>query len=64
MLKTNKSENMRKSDFEKEAVAFCFDKGINITPRQAATIAEFFYTNGYSDGYVDGTSDERNHVWD
>lgn len=64
MLKTSKSENMRKSDFEKEAVAFCFDNGINITPHQAAIIAEFFYTNGYGDGYEDGTSDEKNHVWD
>ena len=55
---------MRKIDYEKEAVAFCFDNGINVTPYQAARIAEFFYTNGYGDGYADGTSDERNHVWD
>ena len=57
-------ETMRKIDYEKEAVAFCFDNGINVTPYQAARIAEFFYTKGYIDGYADGTSDEKNHVWD
>lgn len=55
---------MRKIDYEKEAVAFCFANGINVTTCQAARIAEFFYTNGYWDGYADGTSDEKNHVWD
>lgn len=55
---------IKKPDFEKEAVSFCFDHGINITPYQAGIIAEFFYTNGYGDGYADGTSDEKNHVWD
>lgn len=30
-------------DLEKEAVAFCFDNGINITPYQATRIARHFY---------------------
>lgn len=55
---------MKKPNFEKEAVAFCFDNGINIIPCQAAIIAEFFYDYGYGMGYADGISDEKNHVWD
>lgn len=59
---------MKKIDFEREAVQFCFDKGLNITPYQARTIAEYFYTEGYGDGYGDGyangSADEKNHVWD
>lgn len=55
---------MKKTDFEREAVQFCFDKGLNITPYQARTIAEHFYAEGYADGYGDGADDEKNHVWD
>lgn len=30
-------------DLERDAVQFCFDKGLNITPYQAKTIARHFY---------------------
>lgn len=33
-------------DLEKEAVAFCFDNGINITPYQATRLAKHFYELG------------------
>ena len=59
-----KKDIMMKIDFEKEAVAFCFDNGINVTPYQAARIAKFFYTKGYYNGYEDGTNDGYNDVWD
>ena len=59
-----KKDTMRKIDFEKEVVSFCFDNGINVTPSSAARIAKFFYTNGYYDGYEDGTNDGYNDVWD
>ena len=38
---------MKKPDFEKEAVAFCFDNGINVTPHQAGMIAKHFYELGF-----------------
>ena len=33
-------------DLDKEAVMFCFDNGINITPNQAKEIARYFYELG------------------
>ena len=33
-------------DLERDAVQFCFDKGLNITPYQAKTIASHFYELG------------------
>lgn len=35
-------------DLERDAVQFCFDKGLNITPYQAKTIASHFYELGKS----------------
>ena len=62
MYKTEKI--MKKPDFEKDAMAVCFEYGIDIAPYQAAKIAEFFYDYGYGMGYADGTHDEKNHIWD
>ena len=36
-------------DLEKEAVSFCFDNGINISPRQAKSIARHFYNLALED---------------
>ena len=33
-------------DLERDAVQFCFDKGLNLTPYQAKTIASHFYQLG------------------
>lgn len=33
-------------DLEKDAVQYCFDKGLNVTPYQAKTIARHFYILG------------------
>ena len=33
-------------DLERDAVQFCFDKGLNLTPYQAKTIARHFYELG------------------
>ena len=33
-------------DLERDAVQFCFDKGLNITPYQAKTIASHYYELG------------------
>ena len=33
-------------DLERDAVQFCFDKGLNVTPYQAKTIAHHFYKLG------------------
>lgn len=33
-------------DLEKDAIQFCFDKGLNVTPYQAKTIASHFYELG------------------
>jgi hypothetical protein len=33
-------------NLERDAVQFCFDKGLNITPYQAKTIASHFYELG------------------
>lgn len=33
-------------DLERDAVQFCFDKGLNVTPYQAKTIARHFYELG------------------
>lgn len=35
-----------KVDLERDAVQFCFDKGLNITPYQAKMIASHFYELG------------------
>lgn len=41
-----KEQEQPKVDLEREAVAFCFDNGINITPYQATRIARHFYELG------------------
>lgn len=41
-------------DIEKDAVQFCFDKGINITPYQAKQIATHYLMVGHNEGYVEG----------
>jgi hypothetical protein len=33
-------------DFERDAVSFCIDNGLNITPRIAKTIAKYFFELG------------------
>lgn len=33
-------------ELERDAVQFCFDKGLNVTPYQAKTIAHHFYELG------------------
>ena len=33
-------------DFERDAVQFCFDNGLNTTPRIAKTIAKYFFELG------------------
>lgn len=33
-------------DLERDAVQFCFDKGLNVTPYQAKTLARHFYELG------------------
>lgn len=43
-------------DLERDAVQFCFDKGINITPYQAKMIAHHFYELGMKMGIMMGTS--------
>jgi hypothetical protein len=35
-------------DFERDAVQFCFDNGLNTTPRIAKTIAKYFFELGLS----------------
>ena len=37
-------------NLENEAVAFCFDNGINVTPYQATRIAHYFYELGRKGG--------------
>lgn len=37
-------------DLEKEAVQFCFDKRLNLTPYEAKTIARHFYELGKQEG--------------
>lgn len=39
-------EQPEEVDLERDAVQFCFDKGLNITPYQAKTIACYFYELG------------------
>ena len=34
------------SDFERDAVSFCIDKGLNTTPYIAKTIAKYFFELG------------------
>lgn len=54
---------MTKEDFQVEATQFCFDNGINITPYQAGKIAEHFYNQGYTAGFMSGVDSEKN-PWD
>ena len=37
-------------DLEKDAVSYCYDNGINISPRQAKGIARHFWNKGYIAG--------------
>ena len=53
-----KAENI-----QTEAVQFCFDNGINLSPHQAEEIARYFYNLGYYDGYKSGEYDEQ-HPFD
>ena len=48
------SEDKFPKDIEKDAVQFCFDKGINITPHQAKEIATHYLMVGHNEGYVEG----------
>ena len=41
-------------DIEADAVQFCFDKGINITPHQAKQIAAHYLMVGHNEGYLEG----------
>ena len=41
-----KEQAQTEVDLENEAVAFCFDNGINVTPRQATRFARHFYKLG------------------
>lgn len=41
-----KEQEQPEVDLEKEAVSYCFDNGINISPRQAKAIARHFYELG------------------
>lgn len=46
---SEKPNNLREQpevDLENEAVSFCYDNGINISPRQAKNIARHFYELG------------------
>ena len=39
-------QEQQEVDLERDAVQFCFDKGLNVTPYQAKTIASHFYELG------------------
>lgn len=39
-------EEQSEVDLEREAVQFCFDEGLNLTPYEAKTIARHFYELG------------------
>lgn len=39
-------QEQQEVDLERDAVQFCFDKGLNVTPYQAKTIARHFYELG------------------
>lgn len=43
-----KQQEQQEMDLEGDAVQFCFDKGLNVTPYQAKTIASHFYELGQS----------------
>lgn len=40
------SKEQSEVDLERDAVLFCFDKGLNVTPYQAKMIAHHFYELG------------------
>jgi hypothetical protein len=39
-------QEQQEVDLERDAVQCCFDKGLNLTPYQAKTIASYFYELG------------------
>lgn len=45
------------TNIEADAVQFCFDKGINVTPRHAKEIATHYLMIGHNEGYVKGRKD-------
>ena len=49
-----RSEDKYPKDIEADAVQFCFDKGINMTPLQAKQIATHYLMIGHNNGYVEG----------
>lgn len=44
-------------DIEKDAVQYCFDKGLNVTPHEAKTIATHYLMIGHNEGYIKGRKD-------
>jgi hypothetical protein len=48
------SDDKFPKDIEADAVQFCFDNGINITPYQAKQIATHYLMVGHNEGYVEG----------
>jgi hypothetical protein len=44
-------------DIERDAVLYCFDNGINITPRQAKEFATHYLILGHNEGYIKGRKD-------
>lgn len=48
------SEDKFPKDIEADAVQFCFDNGINITPYQAKQIATHYLMVGHNEGYLEG----------
>lgn len=43
---TSLQQERKEVDLERDAVQFCFDNGLNVTPYQAKTIASHFYELG------------------
>lgn len=48
-MATMDKQEQKEVDLEKEAVSFCFDNGINISPRQAKNIARHFWNRGFNE---------------
>ena len=48
------TENKFPKNIEADAVQFCFDNGINITPYQAKQIATHYLMVGHNEGYIEG----------
>lgn len=53
-LEKLKEQNKCPKDIEVDAVQFCFDNGINLTPLQAKKIATHYLMIGHNNGYVEG----------